>query len=199
MRCIAYSANRKERCRPPSHRGEVCEQHSIHGFTSYEKQVAKEARKVSKQRRAQLLGSAAPTLIQRATAEHYKLPIAFLRKGARQPHIVRARYVACYLEHEAGKPYSEISLIYGYADHSTASLAAKVVGERLVANDEDYTIPVLAISMLVQAKKKEAREKLETEQLEQLSCPTCGAPVVAELRRQIAALTEKVAQLTGEK
>lgn len=139
------------------------------------------------------------TAIQQAAAAYFGADLrAICIGGTRAPNTVAARHIGQYLEREIyGRPFAEIAALYGLRDHTAALASVRLVSERLNAADEGYTTAVSAISMAV---KVERASKTETAQVfNAMACPTCGAPVIAELRRQIAELTVRVGLIASVK
>lgn len=140
-----------------------------------------------------------PTPIQHAAAAYFGVELeALCAGGTRSPAIVAARHVGQFLERElAGRSFTEIAAFYNLRDHSGALASFRHVTARIDAEDEGYTSAVLAISSVVKAERA---KKTETKGVfEAMACPTCGAPVIDELRRQVAMLTAKVAEMGGAK
>lgn len=137
------------------------------------------------------------TPIQQATAAYFGVKLVELVEGrTMQPLAVVARHTAMYLERESGRTFSEIGRLYN-RDHSAVITACRQMKERVELSDEQYTGAVSAIANVV---KVEAQKKAESSKaLEELRCPTCGAPVIEELRRQVAALQARVNELGGIK
>lgn len=154
------------------------------------------------------------TPIQRATAKYFGIHTARLRlkcSGAyRNQTIVNARHVARYLERQTGKSFPAIGRDYD-CDHTSVIASVRHMEERLAANDVRYVTPVATIAAAVKAEEMHFEAQVAVKESEAsktlaeiaakrvadaMKCPTCGAPIIAELRRQIVELQEKVAALT---
>lgn len=154
--------------------------------------------------------SLTPTRIQQVTATYYGVKVEDLQAGRfRSQTIVNARHVARYLERLAGKSFPQIGKDY-LCDHSTVMASVKHMTERLAANDARYVNPVACISAqlaedaaVVEVRRAERVAVLSLEAAaasrvaEAMKCPTCGAPVIKELQRQIAELHAKIEKLNG--
>jgi len=133
--------------------------------------------------------------VQQATLAHFGLSLEVLCGRSREPQAVYARHVAFYLEREMlGKAFTEIGALYG-RDHSTIVLAYRHMVERLAAKDERYTIAIECVAALV--KQKMMTKAKQAPAVDLLACPTCGAPVIREMQRQIAELTAKLSAMGG--
>lgn len=111
-----------------------------------------------------------------------------------------ARHVARYLERQAGRSFPEIATLYGNTDHTAALASVRHMTERLQANDERYVGPVNHIATVVKISlEKQHRANVEADKsMDAMTCPTCGAPVIKELQRQIAVLHERINQMRAE-
>lgn len=135
------------------------------------------------------------TPIQNAVAAYYAITVDELISGGKNQALVTARQIARYLEREAGGSYPEIGKLYGN-DHTTVMASFNHVKERLTANDARYVEPVralLAVLQMTEDKRAQAEsEAYAYREFQAMACPTCGAPVIAELKRQIAVLRAEV-------
>lgn len=136
------------------------------------------------------------TPVQTAVTAHFNITLAALRGTLRNQRIICARHVAFYLERELeGRTFAAIGDLYD-RDHTSVLAAYRHVAERLVANDDRYVDTVAAVSFAVKtALDEKRRQRTQAEgvhTIDALACPTCGAPVVKELQRQIAMLTERL-------
>lgn len=138
-----------------------------------------------------------PSPVQQAAAAYFGVELeALCAGGTRSPAIIASRHVGQYLERElAGRSFTEIGALYNLRDHTGALASFRHVTARIVAEDESYTSAIMAISSVVKAERAKKTETAHV--FAAMSCPTCGAPVIDELRRQIATLTAKVAELGG--
>ncbi len=141
------------------------------------------------------------TQIQQATAAYFGITLDELcMGGTRRPNVVTARHVARFLERETqAKSLAEIAVEYNCGDHTTVLASVRHMTDRLAANDPRYVDAVAAISSVVKMahEEKKAARGAAAHALEAMSCPTCGAPVIRELQRQIALLHARVIELGG--
>ena len=132
------------------------------------------------------------TPVQTAVLEHFQLDLDALLGTSKAVHVVLARHVAWYVERSSyGRNLVDIGALYG-RDHSSISIAYNRVKACLDRGDLKYTEPVRAVIGLID---KAARDRAAKESLDAMACPTCGAPVINELRRQILALREQVEEM----
>lgn len=135
------------------------------------------------------------TPVQNAVAAYYSITVDDLINGPKSQTVVTARHIARYLEREAGHSYPEIGKFYGN-DHTSAMASFNHVKDRLAANDARYTEPVralLAVLQMTEDKRTQAEsDAYAYQEFQAMACPTCGAPVIAELKRQIAVLRAEV-------
>jgi hypothetical protein len=142
-----------------------------------------------------------PSVIAGAVADYFKLPVAELvaaQKGGNVANaiIVTARHIARYLERDRGLTFEAIGKIYS-CDHTSARASYNHMVERLATCDARYTDPVFAIRGMVRSRLRAAQPHAEVI-IDGLTCPTCGAPVIQELQRQIAALNARLDAMKGE-
>lgn len=148
----------------------------------------------------------ATTPVMLATADYFQVPVGDLLATSRLPKAVVPRHVAWYLERElGGRSFAAIGKLYD-RDHSSVVVAYRHVVERVAAADERYAPHVAVLAKLIGGAEGEhlrtaasvaarAEEVRETARAEALACPTCGAPVVRELQRQVADLSARLVEL----
>ncbi len=134
------------------------------------------------------------TAIQQATIAYFGIALEELLGPSRGPNVIAAKHIARYLERKAGRSFQEIGTIYS-THHTNVMSSVNHVAERLRGEDEYYTRPVTEIESAVRV----ARAQDKADVFDAMSCPTCGAPVIQELRRQMALLQERVKELGGLK
>jgi putative intracellular protease/amidase len=140
------------------------------------------------------VNSTPPTPIQRLTAAHFAIDVESLRSGGRlTSEASTARHVARYLERERGLSFQAIGKLYA-CDHTTVLASVNHVTERVARFDVRY---VPAIQTIRKALHQEIMHAKAAQQVDTIVCPTCGAPVIQELQRQIAQLQQQVEQLKG--
>jgi len=144
-----------------------------------------------------------PTIVQRVVAEFFQLTVEELRaprqgnhKGEQQTRHATARHIGRYLERERGTVFKVIGEQY-QCDHSSALASVAHMKERLAARDARYIGPVELLRGRVLSLFREV-EPITNDLVEKISCPTCGAPIVAELYRKIDALQYQIDKL-GER
>jgi chromosomal replication initiation ATPase DnaA len=146
-----------------------------------------------------------PTAIQTATARYFGITVEQMCASSRSSKkVVTARHVARFLERElTGESYPALAKLYGRSDHTAILASVKHVAARLAAGDEKYKGPVEAVAAAVKAeaekKSTRAAQVAAYQTLDAMSCPTCGAPIIKELQRQVAALHARVNELSGVK
>lgn len=139
------------------------------------------------------------TPVQLATAAYFKISLEVLITGSsRQPLVGTARHCARWLERKSGLSYPAIGRLYN-TDHSAVYASVAHMGERLAARDERYVVPVREIELMTVVERANSASEAKALLLESMSCPTCGAPVILELQRQIRFLNEQVAMLKNGK
>lgn len=134
------------------------------------------------------------TPIQQATAAYFGISLKELLQGSRHPTIVAARHVSRYLERQRGLSLSEIGRLYG-CDHTTVLASVNHMIDRLAANDSRYMDIVQAIASVVNGEKEKQQKENKIQVMESFACPTCGAPVIKELQRQIVVLHDRINEL----
>lgn len=131
------------------------------------------------------------TPVQIAVAKHFELEVEDLLSASAKCSIdesklrqTTARHIARYLEHVVfGRSLMEIGRLYNC--HRTSALASvNHMVERVQAGDLRYASHVETL-----------QQKLKSEnqiRVMKISCPTCGAPIIAELQRQINELRHRL-------
>jgi hypothetical protein len=140
------------------------------------------------------------SIIAECVADFFKITVDELtqaRKGGRSTDatISNARHIARYLERDRGLSFEAVGEIYS-CDHTSARASFNHMAERLAACDSRYTDPVSAIRGMVRSRLRAAQPVAEGI-VAGMTCPTCGAPVIQELQRQIAALNARIDALKG--
>lgn len=138
-----------------------------------------------------------PSPIMQATAAYFGIELEELYGRSQNPAHNAARHVAMYLEHEAGNSYAEIGRRYN-RNHSGVIAACRHMKERVEKGDERYTGAVSAIAAVVKANREKRLASTQIRELDQLCCPTCGAPVIRELQKQIAKLQTRIEELDDQ-
>lgn len=131
-----------------------------------------------------------PTRVQRATADHFRIPVDSLCSRTTIQRLVVARHIAWYLERKEGLSFPMIAELYGRRDHSGIITGVNHVRERLAALDARYA-PDIAV---IEAKLELALHRGQT----LIACPTCGTSIT-DLRMQMNAMQQKIDQLLGAK
>ncbi len=125
---------------------------------------------------------------------HFAITFDDLVGTSRGTDFVTARQIAYYFERiVVGRSFPDIGRLYR-RDHSTVIAGVNHMNERLKAKDPRYIGHVRALEPRID---QDARSTMVAEQRAPASfhCPTCGAPVIAELMKQIIDLQSKVNQL----
>jgi hypothetical protein len=132
------------------------------------------------------------TRVMLAVLSYFKVTRQELVGHGRTQDIVLARHVALYLERVVGdRPFTEIARIYGGRDHTTVMAACNHMAARIQARDERYEEHVRVLRTQLDTLAAEKNNLLL------MNCPTCGAPVIAELRRQIEELRAQLNSQQG--
>ena len=143
------------------------------------------------------------TAVQIATARYFDVGVEHLLENSRANNrIVDARHIARFVERElTGASFPILAKLYRRGDHATMLLSHRHVAERVAAGDARYVAPVEAIIAAVKAeadrRSAQGVQLVVHQTLDEMACPTCGAPIIRELQRQIAELREQVHTLTG--
>lgn len=129
-----------------------------------------------------------PTRVQRATADHFRIPVDSLCSRTTVQRLVVARHIAWYLERKEGLSFPMIAELYGRRDHSGIITGVNHVRERLAALDGRYA-PAIAV---IEAALESALHRGQTF----IACPTCGTSIV-DLRRQLEHMQRQLDELKG--
>lgn len=132
------------------------------------------------------------TFVQQAVLAEFKMDKEQLLGTSRSQGYVRARHVAFYLERELiGRSFPDIGRLYS-RDHSSVLAGYNHIKERIAVGADD-----ILIAQVSSLKRAVVAQSEEQNDVAKLACPTCGAPVIAELRRQIEELKTKMEALNA--
>ena len=138
------------------------------------------------------------TPVQSAVAEYFNITVSDLLAGPRSAPQSTARHIARYLERTLfGKSLPEIGRLYG-CDHTTVLASVNHITDRMASRDERYFAHVERLSEILRPtiESVSKTQALKADVLmNAMRCPTCGAPVVQELRRQLEELSKRLAEI----